>query len=240
MGGKRQDELQSILRALQGLVRPEKAKFLPQFFKAFPGGYGEGDRFLGVVVPDIRNVAKRHRNARTTTISQLLDSPFHELRMCALLIIVDRFQRAEVEDRSLLVKLYLSKLDRVNNWDLVDVSAPNILGAWLLDKPRSQLYDLVESEQLWRQRVAVLATLAFIRNRDFSDTLRIADILLVHEHDLIHKAVGWMLREIGNRDRHALETFLFTRYTSMPRTMLRYAIEKFPDPLRQGYLKGHI
>ncbi|MCP4446517.1 MAG: DNA alkylation repair protein [Myxococcales bacterium] len=238
MGGKSQTEYTAILCDLRALVRPDKAAFLPGFFRAVPGGYGEGDVFLGVVVPDIRKVARRHRTASSSTLAQLLEDERHELRLCALLIAVDQFGHGTDEGREQLIELYITKLDRVNNWDLVDLSAPKLLGAWLLHRDRSLLDDLLASEHLWRQRVAVLATLAFIREGDFADTLRIADRLLHHEHDLIHKAVGWMLREIGNRDVQELERFLKRQYPKMPRTMLRYAIEKLPETTRQDYLTG--
>lgn len=238
MGGKGHGERLSIGRELRALARPEKAAFLPKFFKAFDGGYGQGDRFLGVVVPDTRAVARRHREASQETIESLLDSAFHEERMCGLLIMIHQFERGDESEQESLVRLYLSKLDRVNNWDLVDISAPKILGAWLVGRESDILDELLASKHLWRERVAMLSTFALIRRGEFAETLRIADVLLHHEHDLMHKAVGWMLREVGNRNRHTLEEFLVPRYASMPRTMLRYATEKLPENIRQDYLRG--
>ncbi len=240
MGGKNSSEYQSIIREMKALVRPEKAAFLPKFFKVYPGGYGEGDVFLGVVVPDTRKVARHWRRARMRTIATLLDDAHHELRLCGLLILVDQFKQSNDTGRQALVDLYLAKIDRVNSWDLVDISAPNTIGLWLMNRDRALLDELLDSGQLWRQRIAMLATLAFIRENDFADTLRIADVLLHHEHDLIHKAVGWMLREVGNRNCETLEDFLATRYNAMPRTMLRYAIEKLPESRRQDYLRGRV
>lgn len=240
MGGKNSSEYRSIIREMKALVRPEKAAFLPSFFKVYPGGYGEGDVFLGVVVPDTRRVAQHWREAHMRTIAALLDDAHHELRLCGLLILVDQFERSDDVGRQTLLDLYLAKLDRVNSWDLVDISAPKTIGLWLVNRDRVLLDELLDSGQLWQQRIAMLATLAFIRENDFADTLRIADILLRHKHDLIHKAVGWMLREIGKRNTEILETFLVSRYSEMPRTMLRYAIEKLPESRRQDYLHGRV
>jgi 3-methyladenine DNA glycosylase AlkD len=229
----------AIRQQLQRLSRPEKKAFFPKFFRAHPGGYGEGDRFFGVVVPDNRKVARDNRDADLHSIAQLLDDPIHEVRLCALFILVDQMKRYPDQSRA-IVDLYLSKLDRVNGWDLVDSSAPHILGPWLRDRDRGLLDQLAQSGQLWRQRVAIIATQHFIRNGEFADTLRIADLLLDHEHDLIQKAVGWMLREVGEKDEPLLESYLAPRYQKMPRTMLRYAIEKIPEPRRKAYLRGEI
>ena len=226
--------------ALKELADPEKAAFLPSFFRTGPGEYGEGDRFLGVVVPNQRRVARRARGIPLDQIRRLLADPFHECRLTALYILVDRYARGDAEERARIVQLYLSSLDRVNNWDLVDSSAHKILGAHLKDGDRSLLYELADSGELWRQRIAIIATHDYIRDGDFTDTLALADRLLDHDHDLIHKAVGWMIREVGNRDREAMEAFLAPRYGRMPRTMLRYAIEKLPEDRRQAYLKGTV
>ena len=210
------------------------------FFKALPGGYGEGDRFLGIRVPMVRKVARGGRNLSLVQVLGFLRSRWHEERLLALVIMLERFKRADPTERRALHDAYLSHTEHVNNWDLVDISAPHLVGGWLVDRNRQVLRRLAGSRSLWEQRIAVMATLAFIREKDFADTFAIADLLLDHEHDLIHKAVGWMLREVGNRDRAAEENYLRPRYTGMPRTMLRYAIEKFPERRRQAYLSGRV
>jgi 3-methyladenine DNA glycosylase AlkD len=227
---------------LEALGNQEKAAFLPGFFKAVPGGYGEGDRFLGVTVPAQRRLAKKYyRGLGLADLAVLLRDPYHEGRLTALFILVNRYEQAVSDaERQTLVDLYLENLDFVNNWDLVDSSADKILGAHLFARDKSLLYDLAAGAHLWRQRVAVIATFYFIRRGFFQDTLEIARILLEHDHDLIHKAVGWMLREIGKRDFAVEFAFLQTHYRQMPRTMLRYAIEQFPPDLRAQFLQGHI
>lgn len=229
-----------IKQSLFSCADPEKAQVLQRFFQTFPGGYGEGDRFLGVKVPDQRTVSKKYyREATLSDLGELLESDIHEQRLTALFILVLKFEKADAEtEKELIVDFYLKRLDRVNSWDLVDSSAPKILGPWLYHKDRSMLYDLARTNHLWRQRIAIMATFYFLKQNDFEDTLRIAEILLAHRHDLIHKAVGWMLREIGNRDRKKEEAFLKKHYKKMPRTMLRYAIEKFEPEVRARYLNG--
>lgn len=229
-----------IKQSLFSCADPEKAQVLQRFFQTFPGGYGEGDRFLGVKVPDQRTVSKKYyREATLSDLGELLESDIHEQRLTALFILVLKFEKADAEtEKELIVDFYLKRLDRVNSWDLVDSSAPKILGPWLYHKDRSMLYDLARTNHLWRQRIAIMATFYFLKQNDFEDTLRIAEILLKHPHDLIHKAVGWMLREIGNRDRKKEEAFLKKHYKKMPRTMLRYAIEKFEPEVRARYLNG--
>jgi len=231
-----------IKQSLFSCTDHEKAQVIQRFFQAFAGGYGEGDRFLGVKVPDQRAVSKKYyREATLSDLGELLESDIHEQRLTALFILVLKFEKADGEtEKKQIVDFYLKQLDRVNNWDLVDSSAPKILGPWLYRKDRSMLYDLVRTDHLWRQRIAIMATFHFIKQSDFEDTLRIAEVLLEHPHDLIHKAVGWMLREIGNRDRKAEEAFLKKHYNKMPRTMLRYAIEKFEPEVRKQYLSGEI
>ena len=213
-----------------------------RFFKTGPGEYGEGDRFLGVTVPAQRTIARKYfRQASLSDIGTLLDSGIHEHRLTALVMLTMKYEKAGDDDgRMAAVDLYLEKIDRVNNWDLVDTSAPKILGPWLFDRDRTLLYDLVGSDILWRQRVAMMATFYFIKQKDFFETLKIAELLIDHPHDLIHKATGWMLREIGNRDRETEENFLKTHYKRMPRTMLRYAIEKFSPGTRSRYLNGMV
>lgn len=240
-------EVAASLEAAAG--RKKNSAELERFFKCGKGGYGEGDRFIGVVVPDQRKVAARFRLLPPVETAKLLASPIHEHRLTALFILVRQYKAAgsagdtEADRlRGELVRFYLERLDRVNNWDLVDSSAPYILGPRLLDHPeeREVLRELAESGKLWRQRVAIMATFAFIRAGEFGPTMELADLLLDHPHDLIHKAAGWMLREIGNRNLEAEENFLRTRYRRMPRTMLRYAIEKFPEAKRKSYLTGSV
>ncbi|MEX0649494.1 MAG: DNA alkylation repair protein [Candidatus Andersenbacteria bacterium] len=227
-------------QALKAHANPKKAEFVARYFKSGPGEYGEGDVFIGVPVPQMRSVAKQFKELSQTHILKLLHSPIHEHRYTALIILDLQFSKADEKERKRIVDLYLGNLDYVNNWDLVDTSAYPILGAYLMSRSRSVLYKLARSKDLWRQRVAIIATYAFIRQNDFSDTLKLAETLLSHEHDLIHKAVGWMLREVANRDRAVAEVFLKRHCKSMPRTMLRYAIEKFPESRRRAYLKGKI
>ena len=219
---------------------PSRVPVLQRFFKTGPGEYGEGDVFIGVTVPEIRLVCRSCRDATLDELVTLLQSRIHEERMLALLLLVDAVKRGPAIDRRAIYRLYLANTDRINNWDLVDLSAAPIVGGWLQDRPRSPLTRLARSRSLWERRIAIVATSHFIRRHEFEDTLRIADLLLDDEHDLIHKAVGWMLREIGNRDAQAERKYLKTRYTRMPRTMLRYAIEKFPEGERRRYLEGRI
>ncbi|EJX02650.1 DNA alkylation repair enzyme [gut metagenome] len=226
-----------IQQELENFVDPEKQRILPRFFKTGKGEYGEGDRFLGVAVPHIREVAKRHRDASLEDIDALLQSPWHECRFCALVLLVDRFTRASAaEERAALYAFYLARTDRINNWDLVDASAPRIVGGYLLDRSREDLYRLADSPWLWDQRIAVVANWYLIRYGQYTDLLALAEKLLHHPHDLMHKAIGWMLRELGKRDRDLLVQFLEKHRLEMPRTMLRYAIEKFSPEERRYFL----
>ncbi|MBN2324671.1 MAG: DNA alkylation repair protein [Spirochaetes bacterium] len=236
------DTVDRIKKELSEAADTGKVAEYERFFKTQPGEYGEGDRFLGVSVPSQRMVSKKYYTQATLAdIGALMESGFHEHRLTALFLLVLKFEKTrDGDEKKAATGIYLEKLDRVNNWDLVDSSAPKILGAWLFDRDRSMLYDLAGSDDLWRQRVAVMATFYFIKQHDFSDALRIAELLLGHPHDLIHKATGWMLREIGNRDRKTEEAFLKKHYKKMPRTMLRYAIEKFEPETRSRYLNGSI
>lgn len=230
-----------VRRRLKELAVPEKAVFLPRFFKTGPGEYGEGDRFLGVTVPRSRKVARAARGMSQSEIRKLLDSEWHEERFVGLLVLVDAFQHAPTEkERRDIYRFYVRHLSAVNNWDLVDGSAPQIVGGYLKDKDRKQLHVWARSRNLWKRRIAVLATFTFIRAGDFRDIFVLATALLSDKEDLMHKAVGWMLREVGNRDRAAEERFLRKCYKKMPRTMLRYAIEKLPESRRQAYLKGRV
>ena len=229
----------NVKAALRAKGNAARAKKLVSFFRAEPGGYAEGDQFFSVMVPEQREIAKQFRDLPIPEVVALLRDPYHECRLTALFILIHHFKRGDAETRSQLVEIYLKNIDRVNNWDLVDSSAHQILGNFLTDSAdRSVLYDLAKTDHIWSQRVAIVATYAFIRKNDFDETIAISKILLNHEHDLIHKAVGWMLREMGKRDEGALVDFLSTRYQQMPRTMLRYAIEKFDRETRTAYLKG--
>jgi 3-methyladenine DNA glycosylase AlkD len=226
--------------ALRAAASLDKAASSRWFFKAGPGEYAEGDRFIGVTVPEQRKIAKAYGDLSLPQIRLLLKSTFHEYRLTALLILVNRFERADETNREACVAFYLDHLDYVNNWDLVDSSAYKLLGHWLEQRDRKVLLDLADSQDLWRQRVSMIATYWFIKSGDYVDALKLAKRLMSHEHDLIHKAVGWMLREIGNKDRAIEEQFLKKHYQKMPRTMLRYAIEKFPESKRKAYLEGRV
>ncbi|HEY6011410.1 MAG TPA: DNA alkylation repair protein [Nitrospirota bacterium] len=227
-----------ISARLRSFAAREKAKLLQGFFKTGPGQYGEGDIFIGVMVPNIRRVAKEFQSAPITQIIKLLKSPIHEERLLSLLMLVQAYEKTNEAVRKTIYGLYLRNTRFINNWDLVDLSAPNIVGVHLVDKSRKPLYALAKSRDLWKRRIAILATFAFIKRNDHKDSLKIGSMLLKDEHDLIHKAVGWMLREIGKRDLAALEGFLKKYYHDMPRTMLRYAIERFPEGKRRRYLEG--
>ena len=230
----------AILARLREIGDPEHARFVAGYFRTGPGEYGEGDRFLGIRIPALRALVREHRGTPVDQMVELLRSPWHEARLFALLLLVDAYGRADAEGREAIYRLYLANTRHIDNWDLVDSSAPQIVGAHLEERDRGILEELAQSESLWERRIAILATQHFIRRGDFGTTLRIAEMLVGDRHDLIHKAVGWMLREVGNRDRAAEEAFLRRHHRTMPRTMLRYAIEKFPPDLRQRYLKGEM
>jgi 3-methyladenine DNA glycosylase AlkD len=233
------NDLAAIRAELRALANPAIAAHATRFFKTGPGQYGEGDRFLGIRVPVLRRVAREHEAASVSTAFALLRSPLHEERLLALLMLVAAFTRADERGRERIYRDYLRAVRRyVNNWDLVDTSAPYIVGRYLENRGRETLYALARSPSLWERRVAVLASFWFIKQRDFADALAIAELLLEEEHDLIHKAVGWMLREVGNRDANAAARFLNRHHGRMPRTMLRYAIEKLPATRRRAYLEG--
>jgi 3-methyladenine DNA glycosylase AlkD len=232
--------VQSIQDELAALSNPQVAEHSQRYFKTGPGEYGEGDRFRGIRVPVLRKLAQRHKAIRLADVETLLHSPFHEDRLLALLILVRQFGRVGSQAQEKIYNLYLSNTRYINNWDLVDSSAGYIVGAYLLDRDRSPLVELARSSLLWERRIAIMATSYFIGQNQFAETLKVARVLLTDREDLIHKAVGWMLREIGQRDQATEEAFLREHYRQMPRTMLRYAIEKFPEPQRQAYLKGLI
>lgn len=230
--------LKEIRNGMKKLGDAERAAHCQHFFKTGPGQYGEGDRFLGIRVPETRAMARRCRSLSLRQIASLLHSSFHEERHLALFVLAWQFPRSNEEHQRRIFDLYLDNTRCVNNWDLVDSSAHLIVGPWLQDRPRDILRELARSDLLWERRIAMMSTYHFIRQEDFADALVIARMLLDDGHDLIHKAVGWMLREIGNRNLAVEEEFLQAQYRMMPRTMLRYAIEKFPEELRLGYLKG--
>jgi 3-methyladenine DNA glycosylase AlkD len=224
--------------ALLALRDPEKARFFNRFFKAGPGQYGEGDRFLGLTVPAVRTLAKQFAALPLGECRKLLQSPYNESRLLALLILVTQTKMAHVSTRRKIYDLYLANRSRVNNWNLVDSSAPSIVGNYLIDKDRSVLRELAKSTVLWDRRIAVLATFAFIRNNDFGDTLALCELLLGDSEDLMHKACGWMLREVGKRDAGVLEDFLRRHQQQMPRTMLRYALERCTPEVRGAAMSG--
>lgn len=229
-----------LKKELRGLGDAGIAKHSSRFFKTGEGEYGAGDHFLGIRVPVIRKAVARHRDARLTSVLSLLRSKYHEERLFAVLSLVDRYKRADDGLKRSIFEHYLQNLRYINNWDLVDSSAHLIIGPQLQESSRELLYALARSDDLWERRISIMSTYHFIRRNDFDDTLAIAEQLLHDGEDLIHKAVGWMLREVGNRDRKIEEHFLRTHYHNMPRTMLRYAIEKFPERKRKAYLNGRI
>ena len=230
-----------LLSEITARADESQVEGLSRFFKTGPGQYGEGDKFLGIKVPVTREVVKQcWRETSMEDLDECIASEYHEVRLAALLALVEIFAHAKrlPAKQADCIDFYLSHTDRINNWDLVDLSCYPLLGVWLLDKDRSLLYDLARNgKTIWEQRIGIVSTMTFIRHGQLQDTFDIADILLHHPHDLIHKAVGWLLREAGKRDKEALTAYLEPRCQDMPRTMLRYAIEKFPEAERQAYLK---
>ncbi len=226
-----------ISKTLRQYSSTERADVSKRFFKTGPGQYGEGDVFIGVTVPNCRAVAKQFRDAPFSDIESLITSKIHEDRLTALLILVEKYKRGNKKE---IVSFYINNLQHVNNWDLVDLSADKLLGEYLFDKEKTYLYRLAQSRSLWERRIAVVSTFNFIKKRQFEPTFKIVEIIMQDEHDLIHKACGWMLREIGKRNEKYLETFLAMHYKKMPRTMLRYAIERFSSERRKRYLEGSI
>jgi len=225
---------------LKSLGSPQRAEMSKRYFKTGPGQYGEGDIFYGSSAAEMRGLAREYQLLAEDEILTLLRAPFHEERAVALLIFVRRFAKADPPTRKRIYELYLAHTAFINNWDLVDVSAPHVVGAYLFDKSRKPLYRLAGSTSLWERRISIVSTFYFIRQNDFSDTLALAQRLLSDKEDLMHKATGWMLREVGKRDGDTARRFLAEHYRRMPRTMLRYAIERFPETERQAYLKGLI
>lgn len=238
---QKNNELVLVRSALKGYANLERAQISLRFFKTGPGQYGEGDVFLGLTVPDVRRIAKQFAHVSDATIFALLQSKFHEERLMALLILVHQFKRTDVLRREEIYKLYLAQTKYINNWDLVDISAEHIVGGFLEDKPKDVLYKLACSVSVWERRIAMLATFHYIKKGQSQVAFKVAELLLHDTHDLIHKAVGWMLREIGKRCSQEIEEIFLRRYYHhMPRTMLRYAIERFPEELRKSYLLGKI
>ncbi|SHJ43503.1 3-methyladenine DNA glycosylase AlkD [Dethiosulfatibacter aminovorans DSM 17477] len=236
------NKVAEIRKELEKYIDDEKAEFLPRFFKTGEGEYGEGDKFIGVTVPNQKKVVQKfYKEATLDDAVELLHSEIHEHRLTALLLLVKKFERSKDEDhKEKIYSLYIENTDCVNNWDLVDSSAHKIMGPYLEERDKGILYEFAEMDNLWKQRIAIITTYHFIKNREYDDALKISEMLLNHEHDLIHKAVGWMLREIGNRDYQVEYDFLERFYNEMPRTMLRYSIEKFNENIRKKFLKGEI
>ena len=227
----------TITNKLQVLSDAEKREIFPKFFKAGKGEYGEGDRFLGVTVPNIRAIAKLHKDISIEEIRELIQSEWHEVRLCALIIMVEKSKKKDEALRKELFNLYLSQTKRINNWDLVDLSCRFIIGEYLLDKSRDILYHLAQSPLLWDNRIAIVSTYAFIRKGQLEDTYALSDLMMQHPHDLMHKAIGWMLREAGKRNPERLYDYVMSHRADMPRTMLRYAIEKFSPKERAILMK---
>jgi len=228
----------AVGRELQVLANQEMARHSQAFFKTGQDGYAAGDKFIGITVPAQRSIASQFKELSLSEIAKLLANPIHEYRFVALEILVFQYEKVGIteNEKRKIIKFYLNHKPEINNWDLVDTSAPYLLGDWLISRERPVLYKLVKSKQLWDRRIAVVATLGLIRHGDYYDTLRLAELLLDDEHDLIHKAAGWMLREVGKKSPITLERFLDKQVTKMPRTILRYAIERFSKEKRLAYL----
>lgn len=233
-----------LKRETQKLANSKKAKLLSGFFKTGKGEYGEGDVFLGITVPESRKIAIKYHSLPLNEVEKLIKSEIHEERLIALLLLVYNYQLAnkngDNKTKKGIYNFYIKSTKYINNWDLVDLSCHKIIGNYLLDKPRDILYHLSKSNNLWERRISIISTFAFITNNDFKDSIKLAELLIKDPHDLIHKAVGWMLREVGKKGPPTLKSFLQKHYKSMPRTMLRYAIEKLPEKERKAYLKGKI
>ncbi len=230
--------LEELNKEIESCANPEKAKVLQRFFKTGKGQYGEGDVFLGITVPIQRKIAKKFKELPISDIQKLLDSKVHEKRLIALLILIEHYKKVSEDEKEKIFSFYMKNAKQINNWDLVDLSAPNISGDFLLNKNKNILYDFAVSNNIWERRISILSTFAFLRKHRFEDTIKISKILINDKHDLIQKAVGWMLREVGKRDEKVLIDFLDKHYKKMPRTMLRYAIEKFDEERRKKYLNG--
>lgn len=229
-----------IIKIITDASDPTQAKLLQRYFKTGPGQYGEGDIFVGIKVPALRALAKPYKDLDLNTVSELLTSEIHEVRMFALFVMIAKFRKSDEELQKQVFDVYTAHTDYINNWDLVDLSAGYIAGEYLRNRPKDILYDFARSDHLWKKRISIITTSAWIKTCDFTHTLAISGILLHDPHDLIQKAYGWMLREVGKKDMKTELDFLKIHYKTMPRTALRYAIEKFPEDLRQSFLKGKI
>ncbi len=228
---------EDIVRDFKKVSSKEKADILQRFFKTGKGEYGEGDVFVGVVVPEIRKLCKKYyKEIHFDTLNYFLHNEIHEYRLFSLLTLTYKYEKAEKKERTKIYEYYIKNIKYINNWDLVDLSAPKIVGEYLKEKDRSILYEMIESKNIWEQRVAILSTFTFIRNNDFKDILTFSEKLLDHKHDLIHKALGWMLREVGKKDEKVLKNFLNIYYLKMPRTMLRYSIERLNKTEKSRYM----
>ncbi|MHB9019997.1 MAG: DNA alkylation repair protein [Minisyncoccota bacterium] len=230
-------KLSRLQQELKLAANPKQAKLLQRFFKTGPGEYGHGDIFLGIMVPIQRKITEKYIDLSLTDIQRLLNNKIHEHRFCALAILVSKYKKANESEKKKIFNFYIKNSKKINNWDLVDVSAPKIVGGYLLNKNKTILYKLARSKNIWQKRISILATFWFIRENKFKDSLEISKILLGDKHDLIHKAVGWMIREIGKRNKQVEIKFLAEHAHKMPRVMLRYAIEKFTPNERHKYLK---
>lgn len=232
--------LKELKKTIRANANKDHAKAMQWFFKTKKGDYGEGDIFIGLKVPVQRKIAGQFLELNLKDLQTLLNSKIHEERLISLLILVTKYNKADEKEKEIIYRFYIKNSKKVNNWDLVDLSAPKIVGIHLSNRDRKVLYEYANSNNLWKRRISVISTYSFIKSNDFATTLEISDILLNDDHDLIHKAVGWMLREVGKQNMNTLEKFLKTRYSKMPRTMLRYSIEKFPEVKRKKYLQGKI
>lgn len=228
----------TVKKSIAKLADPKRAEKSKYFFKTGPGQYGEGDIFIGLTVPQMRGIAKEYGELPLPEVSKLLKSKIHEERLVALLMLVQKFEKGGEKEQKDVYTFYLKHTKHINNWDLVDLSCHKIVGSYLLDKDRQPLYKLARSKNMWEQRIAIVSTWMIMRSNDLDDTFGLAEILIDHEHDLMHKAVGWMLREAGKRDEARLVKFLEKHYDQLPRTLLRYAIEKFPEKRRKAALQG--
>ena len=233
-------QLKKLKKDLRSFVDREKAEVYPKFFKTGPGEYGEGDKFIGVTVPNCRSVAKKYTTISQSEIKDLLKSKIHEERLVALLILVSKFQKANNAGKKSMYNFYLANTRYINNWDLVDLSSTKIVGEYLQNKSKSVLTNLAKSKNIWERRIAIVSTYSFIKKGNIDTTLKISSQLLRDKHDLIHKAVGWMLREVGKKDEIELEKFLRTNYNNIPRTTLRYAIERFAEKKRRKFLQNNL
>ncbi len=233
-------QVANLRKKLNEAADPKRAKLMRGYFKTGKGEYGEGDIFIGISVPEQRKIAKQFLDISFKELRELLHSKVHEERLTSLLILVYRFEKADEKGKKVIFNFLIKSRKQINNWDLVDLTAPKSIGVYLADKDKAILYKLVRSKNIWERRIAIMSTFPLIKKKEFQINLEFAAILLNDNHDLIQKAVGWMLREIGNRDMVVAESFLKRHYKNMPRTMLRYSIEKYPEAKRQKYLTGKI